>query len=103
MRLRNIFILLFAALTFGCGQSKHIRHSLDYASSIMKEHPDSARAILANMKNQWIEQPNCAMNGIPAYQLCEAYEAGKLKGKLKEVASKLKEDDNDVIIIYKFK
>lgn len=50
MRLRNIFILLFAALTFGCGQSKHIRQSLDYASSIMKEHPDSARAILANME-----------------------------------------------------
>ena len=61
------------------------------------------RAILANMKNQWIEQPNCAMNGIPAYQLCEAYEAGKLKGKLKEVASQLKEDDNDVVVIYKFK
>ena len=55
------------------------------------------------MKNQWIEQPNCAMNGIPAYQLCEAYEAGKLKGKLKEVASQLKEDDNDVVVIYKFK
>ncbi|MBQ3213336.1 MAG: hypothetical protein IJB40_07450 [Alistipes sp.] len=50
MRLRNIFILLFAALTFGCGQSKHIRQSLDRASSIMKEHPDSARAILANME-----------------------------------------------------
>lgn len=50
MRLRNIFILLFAALTFGCGQSKHIRQSLDYASSIMNEHPDSARAILANME-----------------------------------------------------
>ena len=50
MRLRNIFILLFAALIFGCGQSKHIRQSLDYASSIMKEHPDSARAILANME-----------------------------------------------------
>ena len=50
MRLRNIFILLFAALTFGCGQSKHIRQSLDYASAIMNEHPDSARAILANME-----------------------------------------------------
>ena len=50
MRLRNIFILLFAALTFGCGQSKHIRQSLDRASSIMNEQPDSARAILANME-----------------------------------------------------
>ena len=50
MRLRNIFILLFAALIFGCGQSKHIRQSLDRASSIMKEHPDSARVILANME-----------------------------------------------------
>ena len=50
MRLRNIFILLFAVLTFGCGQSKHIRQSLDRASSIMNEQPDSARAILANME-----------------------------------------------------
>ena len=36
-------------------------------------------------------------------QLCEEYEEGKLKGKLKDVVSKLKEDDNDVIAIYKLK
>ena len=38
-----------------------------------------------------------------ASKLREFYEAGKLKGKLKEVAAKLKEDDNDVVVIYKLK
>jgi hypothetical protein len=40
---------------------------------------------------------------IPAFQLTEAYENGKLTGKLKEVASKLKEDDNPVLMLIKFK
>lgn len=61
------------------------------------------RDIKANMKEQWIEQSNCVITSIPAFQLCEEYEAGQLKGELKEVASKLKEDDNYVVAIYKFK
>lgn len=59
--------------------------------------------IKSNMHCERSEQPNCFMTKMKAFQLCEEYEAGKLKGKLKEVASKLKEDDNDVIAIYKLK
>lgn len=59
--------------------------------------------IKSNMHNERSEQPNFFMTKMKAFQLCEEYEAGKLKGKLKEVASKLKEDDNDVIAIYKLK
>ena len=54
-----------------------------------------------NMHYERSEIPNYIFKQIPASQLCEEYEAGKLKGKLKEVASRLKEDDNYVIAIYK--
>lgn len=35
--------------------------------------------------------------------LLEKYESGKLKGELKQIASKLKEDDNPVLVLVKFK
>ena len=38
---------------------------------------------------------------LDAYELCQDYEDGKLKGKLKEIASKLGEDDNRVIMLVK--
>ena len=61
------------------------------------------RSLWTNMQKEWSETPNCIFKKFPASQLCEEYEAGKLKGKLKDVASRLKEDDNDVIAIYKLK
>ena len=36
-------------------------------------------------------------------KLCQSYQEGKLKGTLKEVASKLKEDDNPVLMIVHLK
>lgn len=38
---------------------------------------------------------------LNALDLCEDYKEGKLKGKLKEVAAKLREDDNPVIMLLK--
>jgi len=40
---------------------------------------------------------------LEAYQLVDDYKKGILKGKLKEIASKLKEDDNPVIMLIKQK
>ena len=40
---------------------------------------------------------------LEAWELVKNYEAGKLKGRLKEVASKLNEDDNPVIMLIKHK
>ena len=40
---------------------------------------------------------------LEAYQLVEAYEKGQLKGKLKEIAAELDEEDNPVIMIAKNK
>jgi len=40
---------------------------------------------------------------LTALELADAYEAGKLSGKLEEIASGLKEDDNPVLMIVKFK
>jgi len=59
--------------------------------------------INSNMQYERSEQPNCFISTMATSQLCEEYEEGKLKGKLKDVVSKLKEDDNDVIAIYKIK
>lgn len=38
---------------------------------------------------------------LNASDLCQDYEDGKLKGKLKEIAAKLSEDDNGVIMLVK--
>jgi hypothetical protein len=40
---------------------------------------------------------------LEAYELVDAYEKGKLKNKLKEIAAELKEDSNPVIMIAKYK
>lgn len=40
---------------------------------------------------------------LQAHELVEAYEKGKLKGKLKEIAAKLNEEDNPVIMLVKHK
>ena len=40
---------------------------------------------------------------LEAHQLVESYKKGELKGKLKELASKLNEDDNPVIMLVKHK
>jgi hypothetical protein len=40
---------------------------------------------------------------LETYQLVEAYKKGELKGKLKEIASKLDEEDNPVIMLVKHK
>ena len=42
-------------------------------------------------------------NVLEAYKLVEANEKGQLKGKLKEIAAKLDEDDNPVIMLVKHK
>ena len=41
------------------------------------------------------------IHNIEAYQLVEAYENGELRGRLKEIASKLHEDSNPVIMLVK--
>lgn len=38
---------------------------------------------------------------LNTFDLCKNYKEGKLKGKLKEVAAKLGEDDNPVIMLVK--
>jgi hypothetical protein len=40
---------------------------------------------------------------LEAHQLIESYEKGELKGKLKEIAATLDEDDNPVIMLIKHK
>ena len=54
-------------------------------------------------KETYFEQSNYILIRLKSSRLCEDYEAGKLKGKLREVASRLKDDDNDVFAIYKIK
>ena len=46
---------------------------------------------------------NCAMEILSAEGLVELYNENRLQGKLKDVASKLREDDNPVLMLVKFK
>ena len=45
----------------------------------------------------------CATIQLEAFDLVEALEAGKLSGELKTIAEGLKEDDNPVLMVVKFK
>lgn len=46
---------------------------------------------------------NSVLQFYSAYRLKELYESGKLTGELKEIASKLNDDDNPVLMLAKFK
>lgn len=53
--------------------------------------------------NLFCPPKGCIMQYYPAYRLIELYKEGKLQGELKEIASKLGEDDNPVLMLAKFK
>lgn len=61
------------------------------------------REIRADMGGIKFLDSNYLINIILADRLCEFYEKGNVKGELKELASKMKEDNNSVIAIYKLK
>ena len=48
-------------------------------------------------------QSNIAVQTMSASFLIDSYEDGRLSGRLKEIASNLKEDDNPVLMIIAFK
>lgn len=50
-----------------------------------------------------MSESNTGVYRISAERLLESYQKGELRGKLKEIASKLKEDDNPVLVIVRFK
>ena len=53
--------------------------------------------------NSFCLPKNCIMQYYPAYDLITLNEKGVLQGELKEIASKLSEEDNPVIMLAKFK
>ena len=48
-------------------------------------------------------QSGYGVSRFNASELVDAYQKGKLSGKLKDLVSSLEEEDNDVLILYKFK
>lgn len=46
---------------------------------------------------------NTGISSMGAEYLLQDYKAGKLQGELKQIASKLKEDDNPILMLIKFK
>ena len=66
----------------------------------------SKRGIITAFPDNFDNSVKIENHAASRYQtsiLVEKYKEGKLKGKLKEIASKLKEDDNNVVAIFKFK
>ena len=47
--------------------------------------------------------PDCGYMKMEAFQLIEALEDGQLGGELKAIAQGLKEDDNPILMLVKFK
>ena len=60
-----------------------------------------SKSIFTTMKGMQFKSSNQIVITYSAEKLCEAYEAGKLKGELKEIASRLTEEDCHVVAICK--
>ena len=63
------------------------------------------KAILSNgdMTSHPVNNKIAAFQNLEAYQLVKAYKNDGLKGKLKEIAAKLNESSNPVIMVLKYK
>ena len=69
---------------------------------VNKDFPEIQLALDAHMLNLDIE-PGYGLSRFNSGQLIEAFKNGKLQGKLKDIASTLNEEDNDVLMLLKFK
>lgn len=67
------------------------------------EHLTYQNRLSANLYVMPDDMQNVAIQRMPAEFLVRQYESGKLKGRLKEIASRLKEDDNPVLMIARFR
>lgn len=67
------------------------------------EHLAYQNRLSANLYVMPDDMQNVAIQRMPAEFLVRQYESGKLKGRLKEIASRLKEDDNPVLMIARFR
>lgn len=56
-----------------------------------------------DMTSHPVNDEIAAFQNLEAYRLVEAYKKGELKGHLKEIAAKLKEGSNPVIMVMKYK
>ena len=77
-----------------------------------KETGESYVSVFKNKDYQVLDCDKLTFNGcdansaylkLQAYKLIEALEAGELSGELKTIAEGLKEDDNPVLMVVKFK
>lgn len=48
-------------------------------------------------------EPSYGISRFNAGELLKTYSRGELYGKLKEMAALLEEEDNDVLVLYKFR
>lgn len=64
---------------------------------------DYAKEQKVNMVMHPINNKIASFQILPANQLVEAYENNELKGKIKEIAAKLNEESNPVVLVMKYK
>lgn len=74
---------------------EYVVHNADY----INDEPGSMMVSEVTFGNDEI----ALVQKLEAYELVEAYEKGKLKGKLKEIAAGLNEESNPVIMLIKYK
>lgn len=74
-----------------------------YRLGLLNKDYSNKNFIFTPLKSGGVTLPrNTGINTINVEYLLRDYKAGKLKGELKHVASKLKEDDNPVLMLIKF-
>lgn len=69
---------------------------------VNEDYPKAEVVLNSHLVNCDIE-PGYGISRFNAGELLDAYSRGELYGKLKEMAALLKEEDNDVLVLYKFR
>ncbi|MDR2145048.1 MAG: hypothetical protein LBE91_01130 [Tannerella sp.] len=76
---------------------------MDVEYIALETNDDYSNQTALNMYQYTINDEIAFQQKLEAYQLVEAREKGELKGKLKEIAAGLDEEDNAVIMLVKYK
>ena len=76
----------------------------DNCSLALKDDVNFTEPTDINHRNQWVDAPKNHILWMPnTDKLFQWKEEGKLKGKLAEMVEEMTEDDNPILIIYKFR
>jgi hypothetical protein len=73
------------------------------ANVVMKDYKDKSLILGPSILSRSLKDTKTGYMALPVSELMEANEAGKLSGKLNEIAGNLSENEDYIVMIMRFK